>query len=456
MAVNSEVVICGAGIAGISVAYHLTMDHGINDVILVDELPPMTLTSDKSTECYRNWWPGPGTAMVALMNRSIDLLEELAMKTGNVFHLNRRGYLYLTGSAEKAEEIEKDAPAISALGAGPLRVHRGRPEDPLYIPSEAEGFNQEVSGADLFLDSRQLLTFFPYLSESVMAGLHVRRAGWFSAQQLGRYLMDCARSRGVRFIRSRINAVSQKSNSSLVAHLSNGDSISAKHFVNAAGPYLKQVGEMLGIDIPVYCELHQKVGIRDNLGIVPRDAPLLIWSDPQKLDWNAEERQLLVEDPDSQWLLEEFPAGVHTRPEGPPDSPVILLLWEYHTNSVEPTFPPPLDPLYPEIALRGLSKMIPGLKDYFHRLPKPVLDGGYYTKTRENRPLIGPLPKKGTWVIGALSGYGLMASMAAGELLARHLAGVGLPAYACDFMLERYQDPEYQEMLTHWGDSGQL
>jgi len=33
--------------------------------------------------------------------------------------------------------------------------------------------------------------------------------------------------------------------------------------------------------------------------------------------------------------------------------------------------------------------MIPGLEAYFSRMPKPVLDGGYYTKTRENRPSSG-------------------------------------------------------------------
>jgi len=53
----------------------------------VDERPPLSLTSDKSTECYRNWWPGPGDDMVALMNRSIDLLEEEARESGNVFRL---------------------------------------------------------------------------------------------------------------------------------------------------------------------------------------------------------------------------------------------------------------------------------------------------------------------------------------------------------------------------------
>src|SRR6266849_4494826 len=87
--VTAEVVICGAGIAGVAAAYHLAVRRGVRDVVLVDERPPLTLTSDKSAECYRNWWPGPGDDMVAVMNRSIDLLEELARESGNVFRLNR-------------------------------------------------------------------------------------------------------------------------------------------------------------------------------------------------------------------------------------------------------------------------------------------------------------------------------------------------------------------------------
>ena len=67
----AEVVICGAGIAGLATAYHLTR-RGVTDVVLVDERSPLSLTSDKSAECYRNWWPGPGNAMVAALNRSIE------------------------------------------------------------------------------------------------------------------------------------------------------------------------------------------------------------------------------------------------------------------------------------------------------------------------------------------------------------------------------------------------
>src|SRR5258705_970872 len=93
---TAEVVICGAGIAGIAAAYHLAVRRGVRGIVLVDERPPLSLTSDKSTECYRNWWPGPGNDMVALMNRSINLLEELAREIGNAFCMNRRGYPFVT------------------------------------------------------------------------------------------------------------------------------------------------------------------------------------------------------------------------------------------------------------------------------------------------------------------------------------------------------------------------
>jgi glycine/D-amino acid oxidase-like deaminating enzyme len=93
---------------------------------------------------------------------------------------------------------------------------------------------------------------------------------------------------------------------------------------------------------------------------------------------------------------------------------------------------------------------------YVSRLPRAFVDGGYYTKTRENRFLAGPLPVEGAYLIGALSGYGLMASSVAADLLAAHVTGAPLPPYAPAFMLGRYDDPAYHALLDTWPDSGQL
>jgi glycine/D-amino acid oxidase-like deaminating enzyme len=103
-----------------------------------------------------------------------------------------------------------------------------------------------------------------------------------------------------------------------------------------------------------------------------------------------------------------------------------------------------------------MTTLAPGLSVYLDRLPKTYVDGGYYTKTRENRPLIGPLPVGGAYIFAALSGYGLMAACAGGDLLAAHVAGTPLPSYAPAFLLSRYDDPAYQARLTAWGATGQL
>jgi glycine/D-amino acid oxidase-like deaminating enzyme len=100
--------------------------------------------------------------------------------------------------------------------------------------------------------------------------------------------------------------------------------------------------------------------------------------------------------------------------------------------------------------------MLPALEVYFDRLPRPIVDGGYYAKTPENRPLIGPLPVGGAYIVGALSGFGIMAACAAGELLAAYVVGDERPAYARWFLPGRYADPEYQALLADWDESGQL
>jgi glycine/D-amino acid oxidase-like deaminating enzyme len=190
--------------------------------------------------------------------------------------------------------------------------------------------------------------------------------------------------------------------------------------------------------------------------VVHRNAPLLIWNDAQGLPWEPDERAALAEDEETRWLTEPFPAGAHTRPEGPGESQTILMLWEYRAKATEPIWPPEIDDQYAEIALRGLAAMLPRMTDYFDKIPRPQVDGGYYTKTRENRPLVGPMGMDGAYVIGAVSGYGIMAACGVGQLLAAHVTGTELPWYAPAFELTRYDDPVYQKRLEHWGDSGQL
>jgi len=444
-----DAIICGTGITGVSAAYFLSKT-GIRNILLVDERPPLSFTSDRSTECYRNWWPDPD--MLVLMNRSIDLMESLADESGNVFRMNRRGYLYVTANENKLVEMRTASDLISSLGAGPIRVHTTEASD--YQPSHLEGFHNAPNGADLLLGNHIIRKHFPYITDKAVSALHVRRAGWLSAQQLGMYLLENGRRLGVRFEAGKVTGVDVAGGRVKGVQLSSGVRIKSPIFINAAGPFLKEVGKLAGVELPVYTELHLKAVIKDSLGVVGRDAPLLIWNDAQTLPWSKDEREALAEDDETRWLTETFPSGVHTRPEGRGTD--ILMLWEYHTDVAEPVDTPAMDDQYPEIALRGLAVMLPRMKEYFSKMPRPQIDGGFYTRTRENRPLVGPMGVEGAYVAGAVSGYGIMSACGVGELLAACVTGHGLPSYASAFALARYNDTDYQKKLENWGDSGQL
>lgn len=459
----AEVVICGAGIAGVALAYELAVRRGVQGVVLVDERPPLSLTSDKSTECYRNWWPGPGDDMVRLMNRSIDLLEQLADESDNYFHLNRRGYVYLTADPTQAQQLQRESEQIAALGGGALRVHHGRPTDPAYPSRHAHGYDKTLTGADLLLNPAQIQAELPFVAADTVAMLHPRRCGWLSAQQFGMYLLEQAKQAGVELVAGRVTAVETAANAVAAVQVqlngrTDSERIATPSFVNAAGPLVGEVGRLLGVDLPIYNELHGKVAFEDTHGLIPRHVPMLIWTDPVSLFWDEEERADLAASAETRWLVEPFPAGVHFRPEGADSAQTLLAVWTYHVAPQPFTWPPKFDPEYAELVVRGLARMVPGLARYAGRMGKPWVDGGYYCRTRENRPLISPLPVAGAFVLGAFSGYGIMAALGAAELLAGQLLGTAeTPAYAAAFHLGRYQDPAYQKLLETWDShAGQL
>ncbi len=461
MTTTSDIVICGAGIAGIATAHALAV-RGITSVTMIDERSPLTLTSDKSTEAYRNWWPGPDDAMVRFMNRSIDLLEKWADASDNQFLLNRRGYVYATANAATAERLLLDAHVAEQQGAGDLRLYRSPSDAAAYQPSAHTGYRDHPTGADCFLDPDAIRAHFPWLAPDIVAVIHARRCGWMSGQQLGMYLFDEARAAGVTFLAGRVERVDVVGGRVTDVHVARSDGtqqhIATPVFINCAGPLAQQVSHLIGVELPVFSEMHLKIAFEDTLGVVDRNTGLVILDDAQTLDWTDDERAELAAGDDTRWLTEPLPAGIHLRPEGYRQNQTVLMLWDYHsTHRYEtPVFPLSEDPFYPEVVMRGMVRLAPQLERYLDRLPPVSVDGGYYTKTAENRPLIGPLAVEGAYVNAALSGYGLMAAPAAGELIAAHITGAELPAYAPSFRLDRYADPAYQALLANWGSTGQL
>src|SRR2546423_8352700 len=237
----AKIVICGAGIAGIAAAYQLAVVHGLDDVTIVEPGNPLSLTSDKSTEAYRNWWPGPDRAMTAFMNRSIDLIEEIARATGNRINLNRRGYVFATADKGKIEFLRTMAETAETRGGGPARFHDSATS--IYTPAAEHGFESALSGADVITDASLIRRHFPYLSSQTVAVAHARRAGWLSAQQLGAVLLEAARERGAKLMRGKVVGIDAGERIRAVAVERNGEpqTFEATHVVLAAGPMQKEL-----------------------------------------------------------------------------------------------------------------------------------------------------------------------------------------------------------------------
>jgi glycine/D-amino acid oxidase-like deaminating enzyme len=449
----ADVVICGAGIAGIAAAYHLAVRQRVKRVVLIDERDPLTLTSDKGTQGYRNWWPGPDDTMLRLVSRSIDLLEETAIECANAFRLNRRGYLFATSEHANIEKMQTMARQVSAFGMGEFREHHNLDD---YRRAPGEGFVGQPTGADLLVGDAARVAF-PYLTSSTVAALHIRRAGFVNAVALGAWLLKRAHAAGASFVRDRVSGVRTEGGRVRAVTLASGDSIETERFVIAAGPALPDVARLLDIELPVRHELHAKLTFRDPRRVVGRDAPFMLWMDPVKIAWSDEEFTELAKGEETRRLTEMLPSGVHARPVDLTHGDEVYLIWTYETETHPYVWPPTFSAHYGDVVLRGCAQMIPGLTSYVSDGVRGLVDGGFYCKTAENRPLVGPLPVDGAYVCGALSGFGVMAAHACGELLSLHVADQPLPDYAKWFLPSRYNDPEYCALIEKWGPlSGQL
>jgi sarcosine oxidase, subunit beta len=450
---NAEIVICGAGMAGAAAAYHLAVRRRVPNVLIVDEREPLTLTSDKGTQGYRNWFDGPDDTMARFVGRSVGILEELADESGNAFRLSRHGYAFVTANADVRDRLRAQAQRLASFGAGTVREHPG-PQP--YAPVNGEEWRGIPDGADLLLDPALVREHFDFVREDAIAVSHVRRAGWMDAIRLGHWLLDEACNHGARIVCDRVVAVDTHGGALRGVRLASGTVVSTGRLAIAAGPGLPDVLRMLGVELPVFLELHAKMRFDDRLGVVPRSAPFTIWSDPVgELEWSDVERVQFAASPDTQWLLEPFPSGMHVRPIG--NGREVMLIWTFESAPHEFMWPPSFDPHLGDVLLRGFAIMAPRAEAYIGQGRRGVVDGGYYAKTPENRPIVGPLPLDGVFVTGALSGYGIMAAHAAGELLAAHMTGDALPSYAAALAPSRYADPGYQRQLERWdAKAGQL
>lgn len=450
-----EIAVIGAGIAGIATAHYLAVRYRRARLLIIDMGQPMTLTSARSGENYRNWWPHP--VMTAFTDHSTELMEDIARRTGNRIRMTRRGYVLATREARPETLLRQLHAGYGASASSSIRVHDGT-SSTVYRPPDSGDWETAPGGVDVLLDRALIRKHYPAFDPEIATLLHIRRAGDISGQQLGQYMLEEIRAAGGQFLQARVTTIDSHHRFTIEADADGTrDTIRADIVVNAAGPFASHVSALCGEELPIVNVLQQKIAFPDRQAAISRRMPFAIDLDGQTLGWTADERDTLASDPAVDWLLQPMPGGLHCRPDGGEHGQWIKLGWAYNSKSSEPTRDPELDSNFPEVVLRGVSRLLPALRTYIGKLPRErVHYGGYYPMTTENWPLVGGTRTPGMFVVGALSGYGTMSACAAGELCARTIMDESLPAFAGSLSLARYQDQPLMAELRRAKSRGVL
>ena len=279
---------------------------------------------------------------------------------------------------------------------------------------------------------------------------------------MGQYMLERIRDAGGKRISTEVKGIGHNSKFTIDIEGPDGsEQVNADIVVNAAGPFAKELAAMLDTELPVENVFQQKIAFDDERGAIPRDLPFSIDLDEQTLDWTPDEREMLAEDPEMAWLTKPIPGVTHCRPDGGDTGTWVKLGWAYNSEVSKPQQDLANEPLFneqfPEIVLRGTAALNPSLKQYSESFPARWAHyGGYYPMTRENWPLIGPHGIPGSFVVGALSGFGSMSACAAGALCAAWITGKDLPAYANQLGFARYDDHDLMSKIGPEANKGIL
>lgn len=418
---NHTITICGAGIAGIATAFYLLKHNKDIEVFLIDKNQPMSFTTSKSGENFRDYWPQKN--MRNFVSDSILLMKDLRKEYGNdSFDMIHSGYNFV--SHDSANPI---------FGAS--------------FQKNAIAYLEEITAPN------DIQTKHPYLDKGIKKVLKIKNAGNIDVYALGSLMLREAKKMGLKQVEGEILAIDNE-DSRFKISLDSKKTMTTDKVVIAAGPFINHIAKMLGFQFPITNTLQSKFIIPDPKNIIPKDMPFTIYADSQFLDWSKEEVQFFAAEEKYKWLLNRFPGGLHIKP----DSGGIKLGWAFQTKNVVPEWTTSSPDLFPQVVLKGASRFIPKLAEYENDIPTPLIAyAGYYTRTNENWPLIGPTKMKNVFVIGALAGYGTMSACAAAKLCSGYISGSSeLPNYAKYFHPLRYQNDAIIKEMNEIKMDGQL
>ena len=355
---RARAVVIGGGVGGCSILYWLAR-LGWNDVVLVERAE---LTSGSTFHSAGLVGQLRSTlALTKMMMESVDLYRSLEAEVGLETGWHEVGSLRLASSPERMEEIARQAGWAKTFGL------------PLELISPAEA--QEL--------------FSPMTTDGVHGAALLPTDGYIDPSQLTFALAEGARRRGAEVATStRVTAIAIDRGRVSGVETDRG-SIETDIVVNAGGMYAREIGALVGVNVPIVPMAHEYL-ITKPAGLplempTMRDPSLLVYFRPESggLIMGGYERHC------APWGLDGIPADFNSR----------LLEEDW--------------PRFEELMENAVVR-VPSLGE----MEVVKLINGPEAFTPDGEFILGPSDVRGFWVAAGFCAHGLAGAGGMGKLVA--------------------------------------
>ena len=225
---NYDVIIVGAGISGAAIAYNLAVK-GVTNVLVLDK---SYFTSGATGRCgagVRQQWSTEHNCILA--KKSMEFFEKAQeiLEYEDDIEFKQEGYLILATTPAEDKDFDKNVILQNSLG----------------IPSRK-------------LTKAEALQIVPHLNpDAFISATFCNTDGHLNPFKMTEAYMLAAKRLGVTFKFFEEVTEIKANNKEIESVVTNKDIYYTKVVVNAAGGYSKEIGDLAGIDIPVYAENHE-------------------------------------------------------------------------------------------------------------------------------------------------------------------------------------------------------
>jgi 4-methylaminobutanoate oxidase (formaldehyde-forming) len=240
---STKVVVIGGGVAGCSVAYHLAK-FGWKDTILLER---DQLTSGTTWHAAGLVGQLGATATITKLRKySLNLYKELEKKTELSTGLKQNGAITIASTKERLQELLRQATSAQLFDV-----------------------NVEV------LDKQQIKNLYPVINDQdILGGVYMPEDGQADPVGVTNVLAKAARIEGVQiFEKTPVTKILVKNNRIIGVETSEGK-IECEYVVLATGMWSRQIGEDIGVSVPLYPNEHFYI-ITEPMHDLPKNLPVL-------------------------------------------------------------------------------------------------------------------------------------------------------------------------------------